>query len=160
MPLGVTTVSRDVFEAFRSEQLSHTLWHGHSFTANPLACAAACASLDLFERENLMEKIEEISKVFSERSKSLDSAFIKEARTTGCIAAIELQTHGTTSYTHSIKKPVADYFFERGVIVRPLGNVVYFLPPYCISVEECHRLFDILEQMLNDQSFIDKHLTT
>jgi len=158
MPLGVTAVSREVFAAFKSEQISHTLWHGHSFTANPLACAAACASLDLFENDDVMGKVEKISQVFVQRSSVLKSQYIKNVRTTGCIAAIELQTSGSTSYANSIKKPVANYFFERGVIVRPLGNVVYFLPPFCITIEECHKLFDILEQMLADNEFIEKHL--
>lgn len=147
MPLGVTTVSESVYSAFESEQPEHTLWHGHSYTANPLACAAACASLDLFESEKTMCNVKQIAALFQLKKESIQSPFFSNIRTLGGIFALDLQASRGTAYTHSLKKPVADFFFQNGVIIRPLGNVLYFMPPYCTGIEEIETLFRLLTEL-------------
>ncbi len=152
MPLGATSVSREVFSAFEFDLPEQTFWHGHSYTANPLACAAACASLDLFESENTIHKITEINKWFLQKSDEIKSEHIKNMRVTGTIFAAELNTKEKTSYTNPIKKRVYDFFLKNEILIRPLGNILYFLPPYCISYENTEKMFFTLNEFLNSKN--------
>ena len=151
MALGLTTCTQDIFDAFLSDDKLKTLFHGHSFTANPVACAAALASLDLFLEESTAEnisRIEEQHKQFALKIK--DYPRLKEVRQTGTIIAMEWRTDGTTSYFSNLRDKLYTYFLDAGIILRPLGNITYILPPYCITNEDLNYIYRKIEQALEE----------
>lgn len=150
MPLGITAVSDNIYQAFYSDNVKHTFLHGHSYTGNPLACAAANASLNLFETENTFEKIAHIcnqQKTFVESIQQHKK--IKNARCFGTIAAIELQTEGESNYFNTKGKEAYHFLLEEGIILRPLGNVITIIPPYCISEAELQTIYKGIIKYLN-----------
>lgn len=147
MALGATATSRNIFEAFASEDKMKTFFHGHSFTANPIACAAALASLDLIEKNNCAEMIEKITddnKIFTQTLTTNNSkGKIKKIRQTGTIVAFELQS-GTDGYLNSVSNLITQQALHDGIYLRPLGNTVYIMPPYCISDLQLNRIYQFL----------------
>ncbi|WP_261512204.1 adenosylmethionine--8-amino-7-oxononanoate transaminase [Chryseobacterium paludis] len=150
MPMGITTCSGEIFSAFLSDDKYKTLFHGHSFTANPLACTAALASMELLLQENTQFAIQRISKQHTDFTKILSQHhLVKNVRQTGTILAWELSTDHETSYFNEIGKKVYDEFLSRGIIMRPLGNVMYLVPPYCITSEELDFIYTNIVEVLN-----------
>ena len=150
LPLGLTVTTQSIFDAFLSEERVKAFLHGHSFTGNPLACAAACASLDLFEKEETWAEIDAIGKrntAFIETIKF--NPQVKDVRGIGTILAIEL--NDSESGYFSQKKEIAyHYFLENGLLLRPLGNVIFINPPYCLTEDEQQYIFDIITSLLNE----------
>ena len=149
MALGVTTCTQQIFNAFLSDDKLKTLFHGHSFTANPVACSSALASMDLFLEEATEKNIERISEqhaAFAERIKNHPK--LKSVRQTGTIIAMEWDTGASTSYFSNLRDRLYKYFLAAGIILRPLGNVLYILPPYCISNGDLHYIYGKIEQAL------------
>lgn len=143
LPLGVTVYNNEIAKTFKLSESIKTFYHGHSFTGNPLSCAAALASLELFDLENTMEKIKMIHEKHLDFADKLDTYdLIENVRVTGTILAFDMKTNYTGYfYTNPVKKMLADYYLEHGVIMRPLGNVVYVLPPYCISDDSMDKVY-------------------
>jgi adenosylmethionine---8-amino-7-oxononanoate aminotransferase len=149
MALGLTTCTRRIYDAFLSDSRLKTLFHGHSFTANPVACSAALASLDLFMEASTSESIKRIENAHLEFAlKIKDHIKVKAVRQTGTILAIEWQTSNDTSYFSSLRDTLYNYFLDAGIILRPLGNIVYILPPYCITDEELAYIYSKIEEAL------------
>lgn len=151
MPMGVTTCNAKVFDAFLSDDKLKTLYHGHSYTANPIACAASLASLDLLLDPETMANIQRVSAshaLFLNRIQ--DHPKVKAIRQTGTILALEWETGTDTSYFSGLRNQLYQYFIERGIVLRPLGNIVYILAPYVISDEDLQYIYDTIEQALND----------
>jgi adenosylmethionine-8-amino-7-oxononanoate aminotransferase len=149
MPLGVTACSQKVFDAFYSEDKTKTFFHGHSYTANPIACAAANASIELLNEPSCRKQIELISSLhsgFKEKMKS--NSFIKDIRHLGTILAIELNTKEDTSYLNSIRDSAYNFCLNKGLLIRPLGNIIYLMPPFCITEQELKTTYDILEETI------------
>jgi adenosylmethionine-8-amino-7-oxononanoate aminotransferase len=145
LPLGVTACSQKIFDAFYSDEMEKTFFHGHSYTANPLACAAANASIELLLKESCQRQIKMINdnhQLFAEKMDKSD--LVKEVRLQGTIIAIELNTSEDTSYFNSIKKEAYKFYLNNGVLLRPLGNVVYIMPPYCITKEELDKVYAVI----------------
>lgn len=137
LPMGMTVTTNAVYEAFYSDDRLKTFFHGHSYTGNPLCCAVACASLDLFEREptiNAVDNIEKWNKDLVVKIK--DHPFVQNIRLLGTILAFDVTTHEDRSYFNTIRDELYDFFMERKLLIRPLGNTVYILPPYSITKEE------------------------
>ena len=144
LPMGATLCSDRVQGAFHSENRMHTFYHGHSYTGNALACAAATASLQIFADEPVFERIASIAKIQAERLGQLRKfAVVGDTRQIGTIGAIELRTDDA-GYLSAMRPKLYRFFLERGVLLRPLGNVVYVLPPYVISPDELHRVWDVI----------------
>lgn len=135
LPLSVVMTSDDIYQAFYCDYNEHKAFlHSHSYTGNPLACVAALATLEIFENENILEKNREKEKyIFKklQRFKGLEN--IGEIRQQGMVAAIELK--GYESHER-IGLKIYQYGLKHGVLLRPLGHVIYFMPPYIISYEE------------------------
>ena len=149
LPMGVTACTSKVLEVFDSREYSRTFFHGHSFTANPVACAAANASYQLLIQPACQANIDRITvshKTFVERIK--DHERVRAARTLGTILAIEVEA-GQTGYENDIARTIYSYFLERNILLRPLGNVIYFLPPYIIREEECRLVYNCIEDFLD-----------
>ena len=144
MTMGVTLCSDRVESAFRSENRLHTFYHGHSYTGNALACAAANASLQIFEDEPVFDRIATIAKLNGERLAQLRGMHqVGDVRQIGTMGAIELVAEDA-GYLSALRPKLYGFFLEHGVLLRPLGNVVYVLPPYVIEPDELHRVYDVM----------------
>jgi len=149
LPLGVTTCTEDIYDAFLGEDGMTTLYHGHSFTANPIACMAALASLDLSLAEACTADIRRIAKshaTFLQGVKQHEK--VLEARQCGTIVALELNTGNETSYLNQQRNFIYRFFLERKILMRPLGNIIYILPPYCITDEELSFIYQQIQALL------------
>ena len=148
LPLSLTTCTKTIYDAFLGEEIQKAFLHGHSFTGNPIGCAAAIASLDLLEKEECQQAIKNITtrhKAFTDHIKPLD--IIADIRQTGTIIAIELTTN-SSGYASAIRQQLYKYFLSQGVLLRPLGNVIYILPPYCIKEDELTKVYEVIESKL------------
>jgi len=150
LPLGVSLVCEKVVEAFNSEDKTKTFFHGHSYTANPIACSAANASLELLLTEECRSQIKMISDAHREFVlKYKNHSSVLDVRSLGTILALDLKTPDQGSYLSEIRDRAYHFFIEKGVLLRPLGNVVYFLPPYVIKKEEMHYVYGCIEEFLD-----------
>jgi adenosylmethionine---8-amino-7-oxononanoate aminotransferase len=146
LAMGVTLCTDRVESAFCSENRVHTFYHGHSYTGNALACAAANANLQIFEDEPVFDRISTIAQIHAERLADFRSMpQVGETRQIGTISAIELRAEDA-GYLSAMRPKLYAYFLERGVLLRPLGNVVYVLPPYVISPDELHHVYDVIQE--------------
>lgn len=148
LPLGATACTRKVFEAFLKPDRQKTFFHGHSYTANPIACAAALASLEVFREEPVFERIAAIEGVHRRAMARFKThPLVAEARMIGTVAAIELQVEDA-GYFSRVRPALYEFFLQRGILLRPLGNVIYVLPPFCIPLDELRRVYDVIEESL------------
>ena len=148
LPMAATVCTGAIYEAFRAPDRSRTFFHGHSYTANPLGCAAAIASLRIFESEPVFERIANIERVHRERAKPLrDHPAVGDVRILGTMMALELEADDA-GYFSDWRPRLYEFFLEKGVLLRPLGNVIYVLPPYAITTEELHRVYDAIAEAL------------
>ncbi len=151
MALGLTTCAQSIYDAFLSDDRLKTLFHGHSYTANPVACSAGLASLDLFLEPATQANIDRI--VNSHRQFALkikDHPRIRTTRQTGTILAMEWETDTDTSYFSSLRDKLYLYFLDAGIILRPLGNILYILPPYCITNDQLSYIYSKIESALEE----------
>jgi len=149
MPLGATSCTQQIYDAFVSDDKNNTFYHGHSYTGNPLACAAANASLDLLEKPETQKQIEFISVFFRAMHKKLaNHPTLLDCRHTGTILALELKTKEGTSYLNPLSERVTAFYMQHGIIVRPLGNILYFIPPYCITETELKKIETVTGELL------------
>ncbi len=149
MPLGATLCTKEIYSAYETADRTKTFFHGHSYTANPLACAASVASLELLELPKTRNEIQGLIESMREAAEwFLGNPLVKDARACGTILAVELksQEHG---YLAAVGEKVAPFFHERGIIIRPLGNVIYVIPPYCISSEQLRKVFNSIQEFLS-----------
>ena len=150
LPLGLTVATNDIFDAFKDPSRVRAFLHGHSFTANPLACAAANKSIEIFERDETQKNIQflnEQHRIF--RAKISHLSKVKEARILGTILAIELKTE-TSGYFSEERETAYRFFMSRGILLRPLGNVLYVNPPYCITEIELEVIYNSILEFLSD----------
>ena len=148
LPLSMTVTRDAIFDAFLGQDLSRAFLHGHSYTANPLGCAAGLASLDLLQGSACQARIAEIETLHRHRlDRLMGKSGISRTRLTGTIAAFDVDGGGE-GYGADIGNRLKAAFLERGLLLRPLGNVIYMLPPYCITDDELHRAWDAVEAVL------------
>jgi adenosylmethionine---8-amino-7-oxononanoate aminotransferase len=170
LPLAVTAVRERIYEAFLDDDRSKAFFHGHSYTANPLACAVARASLGLFRKEKTLERVGGMERQFRKRLEELRKLeVVGDVRGIGGIAAIELDASLTrrikecgpdegspasgssnSGYFSSIAPYLYDAFLRRGLLLRPLGSILYFMPPYAITDQEIDWAFDQIADVLSD----------
>ena len=152
LPLAATLASEEIYAAFLSEERGRAFFHGHSYTANALACAVARASLALFAETHCLGRIAELQRLFARRLAVISALpGVARVRGIGALAVVELEAPAgdrESGYLDARGPRLAQEFLDRGVLLRPLGNIVYFLPPYAITDEECHRVFDVIEETL------------
>jgi adenosylmethionine-8-amino-7-oxononanoate aminotransferase len=142
LPMGVTMARERLYQGFISDTPSHTFFHGHSFTANPLGCAAALASLDLLQHNP--ERYQQFEARHRPALEQLSNhPRVKQVRCLGTMAAFELEA-GATSYLNPVGRKIQRLCLEQGVFLRPLGNVVYLLPPLRISDSQLERCYAAL----------------
>jgi adenosylmethionine-8-amino-7-oxononanoate aminotransferase len=151
MAFGLTTCTQEIYDAFLSDDRMKTLFHGHSYTANPIACAAALASLDLFVEPSAQQNIDRIVAKHKDFAKKIAGhRSLKTTRQTGTILAMEWETGNNTSYFSNLRDKLYHYFLDAGIILRPLGNIIYILPPYCITDAELDYIYSVIQKALDE----------
>jgi len=149
LPLGLTVTTQKIYDAFLSPERVKAFLHGHSFTGNPLACAAACASLDIFEQESTWEKVKLITSKNKEfGSKMENHPSIEDIRIMGTILALELKTGEGNTYFSDKRDEAYRFFLSKGLMMRPLGNVIFINPPYSITTEELEYVYEVIEEFI------------
>ncbi|MBN9146830.1 MULTISPECIES: adenosylmethionine--8-amino-7-oxononanoate transaminase [unclassified Nitrobacter] len=149
LPLAVTLCRAAIFDAHYSTDRSKTFFHSSSYTANPIACAAACANLEIWQDEPVMERIAAVARAHThglDRFRG-DRRFIN-VRQIGSIAALDVAT-SDPGYLAGIGPRLYDGFLRRGLLVRPLGNTIYLMPPYCSTPQELERAFDAIGEIVD-----------
>lgn len=149
LPLGATTCNARILEAFQTEDKLKTLFHGHSFTGNSIACAVANASLDLLLRPECQENIRMINEhhlAFLPVLKKIPG--VADAKVLGTILSVEIKTPESTGYFNSLRDQLYHAFLEKDILIRPLGNIIYIIPPYVIDRQSLEKIYRIFEEIL------------
>jgi len=148
LPLAITACIPDVFAAHYSTDRERTFWHSSSFTANPIACAAALANLEVWANEPVSGRIRSIAQWQTEELARLrDLPRVRNARQCGTITALDLVAQDA-GYLATVGPQLHELFRDRNVLLRPLGSTVYVMPPYCITRKELHGLYEIIREAL------------
>ena len=148
VPMGLTTCSEEVYSAFYSDDIAKGLFHGHTYSANPLACTAALAALELLQSEEIQEGIRNIQGWHRAFELEMgEHPKVATTRSLGVIFALELKTE-MERYGEQ-RSRLFEHFMERGVYLRPLGNTIYILPPYIIDREQMERIYDAIRSALD-----------
>ncbi len=149
IPMAITTFTQEIFDGFYNDDTNKAFFHGHTFTANPTGCAAALASINLLQTEEMQHNIAQINKqhlAFQEKIKSHPK--VKTTRVLGVIFALEIKTENQESYYGTMRNKLYNFFIENGVILRPVGNIVYILPPYIITNSQLDKVYATVEKAL------------
>lgn len=151
LPMGATLCSSDIYKAFYHRDRAKTFFHSTSFTGNPLACAAAAASIDLWYKEDVAAKIEVISDSHRQAKGWFEARpDVDRVRTHGTIFAVDIPTHNKDKgYLSDLAPRLYEFYLEHNVLLRPLGNTVYILPPYCINQTELDQIYDTIWRSLD-----------
>ncbi len=144
LPLGVTVAQEHLYDAFLSKKRSDAFLHGHSYTANPICCAAANASLTLFDEAD-RTRIENSHLAFCKKWKNAPQ--LKRLETLGTLLILEFE--GEEGYYSGQRERLIRHFLSHKVLLRPLGNVVYVMPPYCITNTQLEIIYGTLAQLLD-----------
>jgi adenosylmethionine-8-amino-7-oxononanoate aminotransferase len=148
LPMGATVCTQEIHEAFVGTDRARTFYHGHSYTGNPIAAAAAVASCRIFEREPVFDRITKIAEIHRERLAAIrNHPAVGDVRSIGTMAAVELRADDA-GYTSKLRPKLYKFFIDAGVLLRPLGNIVYVLPPYAILSDELHYVHDRIVESL------------
>ncbi len=148
VPMGATSCTSEIFDAFYSDDIQKGFFHGHTYTANPIACTAALAGLDLLGSDEIQEGIAFISashKAFDEAIRQMPG--VKSTRQIGVIYAVDLDVE--SSRYSDFRNKLYSYFMDSGVFLRPLGNTIYILPPYTISKTELEKVYATIIRAIN-----------
>ena len=149
IPMAITTFTQAIFDGFYADDVNKALFHGHTFTANPTGCAAALASIELLETPKMQENIQRVHQnhlAFERKIRHHQK--VKTTRVLGVIFALEIQTDADTSYYGTFRNKLYQFFIENGVILRPVGNIVYILPPYVITDVQLQKIYNTIESAL------------
>ncbi|NNC49020.1 MAG: adenosylmethionine--8-amino-7-oxononanoate transaminase [Flaviramulus sp.] len=147
LPMALTTCSKQIYDAFYSDDLSKGLFHGHTYSANPLACTAALASLELLQSDAIQNNIKKITKqhkAFGERVKTRPK--VKSIRQIGIIFALDLDVK--MERYGNLRDKLFKFFMKNGVFLRPLGNTIYIQAPYVITKKQLHKVYQVIEDAL------------
>ena len=147
VPMAITSCTQNVYDAFLSDELSKGFFHGHTYSANPVACTAALAAIKLLQSDEIQNHIKRIinsHKIFDKRIKNHPK--VSETRQLGIIYAldlnVEMERYGDLRYN------LFNFFMENGVCLRPLGNTIYILAPYVITNVQLEKVYNIIEKAL------------
>ena len=144
LPLSATLATESWYETFLSEDRARAFFHGHTFTANPIACAAAVANLAIWREEDVLGRIKQLAQTMADRlaTRACSPAFANP-RQAGTIVAIDLVTPDA-GYLSDLAPSLRLFFQDRGLLLRPLGNTIYLMPPYCLDAQQLDRIFAAL----------------
>lgn len=148
MALGVTACTQKIYDEFVSDDKTKTLFHGHSFTANPLACTAGVASFDLMGEKGFLKSVENIISHHQKFAKKLylfeKKNYIKNIRQTGTIVAFEICTKENDDYLNDVSNEFTAFCLKQGVYLRSMGNTIYVMPPYCTTSKQLKKIYSVI----------------
>jgi len=148
MPMAITSCSQEIYDAFYSDSLGKGFFHGHTYSANPLACAAALAGIELLQSDDIQNNINIISNSHQDFDKRISShPKVKSTRQCGIIYAIDLNIE--MERYGNLRDKLFQFFLDRGIFLRPLGNTIYIQAPYIISTKEMNKIYSAIEEVLN-----------
>lgn len=156
LPMGLTLTTQKIYQAFYGDyEKLKTFYHGHTYTANPLSCAAALASLDIFEKEKTLIRVKKLIPMFKQRLTEFSRLpLVGDTRTLGLIGALELVKDKKTKEGFSLKERVGLEIYKRGLdsnlLLRPLGNVIYLFLPLCVTEKELDEILDRTYEIIQD----------
>ena len=153
LPLSTVLTTNSIYQEFYCDYLElKAFLHSHSYTGNPLACAAANATIDILESEQIIENNRKLIDYISQKTQKFKALpNVKEVRQTGMICAIELKGY---SFKDRIGIKIYKYALNNGVLLRPLGHIVYFMPPYIIHIDEIDKMIDTAYQAIKKVDLI------
>ncbi|SHI09684.1 adenosylmethionine-8-amino-7-oxononanoate aminotransferase [Bradyrhizobium erythrophlei] len=150
LPLAVTLCRADIFDAHYSTDRSRTFFHSSSYTANPIACAAALANLEIWDKEPVLERVAAIARLHSlGLDRFRDDRRFTNVRQIGSIAALDLAS-GETGYLAGVGPRLYQGFLSRNLLVRPLGNTIYIMPPYCSEANELGMVYQAIADVIGE----------
>lgn len=148
LPMAITTFSQHIYDGFLSDDVNKALMHGHTFTANPLGCAVANAAIDLLLEPETQQQIIRINQDHHEFVQTLKQIpKTQNHRLIGTIVAFDVMSEDT-AYYGSLRQKMYDFFIENGVLLRPVGNTIYIMPPYVITNQELQKVYDVVLKLL------------
>lgn len=147
LPLSVVLTSDEIYQAFYDDSVARGFLHSHSYTGNPLACTAALATLDIFEAQDVLNNNRRKAAYFNEKLASFDDLPIRHLRNTGMIWAFEVDVPDPQFSRHFYQAAL-----QHGLLLRPIGHTVYFMPPYVISESEIDHLLTQTRQLIAMQA--------
>lgn len=149
LPMAITSCTQDIYEAFYSDDMGKGLFHAHTYSANPLSCTAALASVTLLQTQEIQDNIERIIKSHEQFGAHIKThAKVKSIRQTGVIFALDLNVE--MSRYGGLRDKLLHFFMNRGVFLRPLGSTIYIQAPYVITAKQLEKIYAVIEQALDD----------
>ena len=149
IPMAITTFTQEIFDGFYDDDVNKALFHGHTFTANPTGCAAALASLELLQMPEMQANLKRVNQSHLQFENKIKShPKVKTTRVLGVIFALEIKTNSEESYYGTLRNKLYNFFIENGVILRPVGNIVYVLPPYIMTNSQLQKVYQTIENAL------------
>lgn len=146
LPLAVTLCKPEIFEAHRSTDRAKTFFHSSSFTANPIACAAALANLSVWEAEPVTERLAAVARLQQQALAAVSQLpMITGVRQLGTVAAMDIKVNDA-GYLAAASPKLYASFIGRGVLLRPLGNTIYVMPPYCVTADEIDVIYGVIAE--------------
>lgn len=146
IPMAITTFTQELFDGFYDDDVNKALFHGHTFTANPTGCAAALAGLELLQSDEMQENLIRINNMHHAFKDEIENhPRVANVRVLGVIIAFEIKREGSEDYYGDFRNRLYDFFIDNGVILRPVGNIIYILPPYIISNELLVNIYDTVK---------------
>lgn len=149
IPMAITSFTDEIFEGFKNDSVNHAFFHGHTFTANPTGCAAALASIELLESDEIQKSMHQVHLMhlaFQQKIKTHPK--VKTTRVKGVIFALEVKSNSEESYYGNLRNKLYNFFIEHGVILRPVGGTIYILPPYIITEAQLNVVYQTIEEAL------------
>ena len=161
MPMSITAVSKKVCEAFEDASFEKTFFHGHSYTANPLACRVAIESLSMLQEKESSQALAQLSQAQADFFSSVSThPAVDNSRSLGTIGALTLKSNLKSTYDHPLRTKIYEFFLARGLLIRPLGNVIYVLPPYVITKEQLSKVYEGITAFLSTLNTQEKDSPT
>lgn len=151
IPMAITTFTQELYDGFYDNDVNKALFHGHTFTANPTGCAAALASVALLQTVEMQQNIERINKQHIAFKNIIEKhKRVKTARVLGVIFALEIERENSEDYYGNFRNKLYDYFIKNGIVMRPVGNIIYILPPYIISNELLENIYEVVVSAIEE----------
>lgn len=148
LPMALTTCTQKVYDAFYSDDMKKGLFHGHTYSANPLACTAALAATELLQTQEIQNNIKRIIKAHQTFDKRIAKhPKVKQTRQTGIIFALDLEIK--MDRYGNLRDQLFHFFMKKGIFLRPLGNTIYISAPYTISEEQLEKIYNVIEELLD-----------
>lgn len=149
IPMAITTFTQEIFEGFYDNDTNKALFHGHTFTANPTGCAAALASISLLQNDKIQQNIQAVHQShLAFEAKIKNHPKVKTTRVLGVIFALEIKTDSEETYYGTMRTKLYNFFIENGIILRPVGNIIYILPPYIITENQLQKVYQTIEKAI------------